>query len=291
MKIGMTLPTMVPDLTREHVHEWSRRIDAGPYASLALGERITFPNIEAMVTMTTAAAVTERVELMFTVIVLPMHSEGLMAKQIATLDVMSNGRVTLGVGTGGREEDFMAVGAPFSKRLSRMEAQVARMRTLWAGEPPHEGAAPIGPKPVQEGGPQILVGAITEKSIQKSARWADGICGFTFGPNIDQVDKSFRLLEAAWKEQGRTGSPRRISSFFYALGPDAQGQMDRYVRRYLGIFGEDVAAAMAKECVATSPGQLRDLMAKFEDLGADDLVLVPTSENPAEIDRVSDLLG
>lgn len=291
MKLGMTLPTMVPDLGRDDIHEWSRRIDAGPFASLALGERITFPNVEVMVTMATAAAVTERVELIFTVIVLPMHSEGLMAKQIATLDVMSRGRVTLGVGTGGREEDFMAVGAPFEKRLSRMEKQVARMRELWAGTPPHVGASPIGPEPMQPGGPSILVGAITEKSIARSARWADGICGFTFGPNIDQVDKSFRLLESAWTAEGRSGSPRKISSFFYALGPNADDQMDRYVRRYLGIFGEDVAAAMAKECVATSPAKLKDLLAKFEDLGTDDLILVPSSENTDQIDRVADLLG
>jgi alkanesulfonate monooxygenase SsuD/methylene tetrahydromethanopterin reductase-like flavin-dependent oxidoreductase (luciferase family) len=291
MKIGMTLPTMVPGLTRDDIHEWSRRIDAGPYTSLALGERITFPNLEVLVTMTTAAAVTERVELIFTVIVLPMHSEGLMAKQIATLDVLSNGRVTLGVGTGGREEDFRAVGAPFEKRLSRMEAQVGRMRALWAGEPPHEGASPIGPAPIQTGGPQVLVGAITEKSIQRSVRWADGVCGFTFGPNIDQVDKSFRLLERAWTEHGRSGSPRKLSSFFYALGSDADQQMDEYVQRYLGIFGKDVAEAMAKECVATSPATLRDLLNKFEDLGTDDLVLVPTSDDPNEIDRISDLLG
>jgi alkanesulfonate monooxygenase SsuD/methylene tetrahydromethanopterin reductase-like flavin-dependent oxidoreductase (luciferase family) len=282
---------MVPGLKREDIHEWSRRIDAGPYSSLALGERITFPNVEVMVTMTTAAAVTERVDLMFTVIVLPMHSETLIAKQVATLDVLSTGRVVLGVGTGGREEDFRAVGAPFEKRLSRMEAQVARMRGLWRGQPPHEGAAPVGPTPLRAGGPPILVGAITPKSISRCARWADGLCGFTFGPDIDQVDKSYRRFEAAWSQAERTGIPRKISSFWYALGPDAESQMDVFVRRYLAIFGPAAVESLRKQCSATSVAKLCELLAQFKDIGTDELVLVPTSTDPSEIDRISVLIG
>lgn len=291
MKIGMTLPTMVPDLSRDDIHTWSRAIDVGPYASLALGERITFPNVEVMVTMTTAAAVTERVELIFTVIVLPMHSEALIAKQIATLDVLSGGRVTLGVGTGGREEDFRAVGASFEKRLTRMKQQAARMRSLWAGDPPHEGASPIGPKPIQADGPPILVGALTDKSIKLAAGWADGVTGFTFGPEIEQVEKSFSRLDEAWAEHGRAGKPRKITSFFYALGPKAEQQMDAYVRRYLGIFGEEVATSIAKQCTATSDQKLRDLIKTFEDMGTDDLVLVPSSQDIDQLERVSDLIG
>jgi alkanesulfonate monooxygenase SsuD/methylene tetrahydromethanopterin reductase-like flavin-dependent oxidoreductase (luciferase family) len=287
----MTIPTMVPGLTRDLVHEWSRRIDAGPYSSLALGERITFPNVEVMVTMTTAAAVTERVDLMFTVIVLPMHSEALIAKQIATLDVLSNGRVVLGVGTGGREEDFRAVGAAFEGRLSRMEAQVARMRELWDGRPPHEGASPIGPAPVQIGGPPVLVGAITPKSIERCARWADGLCGFTFGPDLDQVEKSYRRFETSWQAAGRRGRPRKISSFWYALGPDSQRQMETFVRRYLAIFGPDAVEAMVRHCTATSADRMSELLKQFKDIGTDELVLVPTSEDPDEIDRAAELIA
>jgi alkanesulfonate monooxygenase SsuD/methylene tetrahydromethanopterin reductase-like flavin-dependent oxidoreductase (luciferase family) len=291
MKIGMTLPTMVPDLTRDDIHSWSRAIDEGPYSSLALGERITFPNVEVMVTMTTAAAVTERVELIFTVIVLPLHSEALIAKQIATLDVLSGGRVTLGVGTGGREEDFRAVGASFEKRLTRMKQQARRMRSLWAGEPPHEGSAPIGPKPIQDGGPPILVGALTDQSIKLAAGWADGISGFTFGPDIKQVEDAFTTLDQAWDDHGRSGKPRKITSFFYALGPNAEQQMDGYLRRYLAIFGEKAATSLAKQCTATTPERLREIIRAFEDVGADDMVLVPTSESMDQLDRVSDLVG
>ena len=81
----MNLPVMVPGLDRDRVLEWSRRIDAGPFASLAAGERITFPNPELMVTLSVAAAVTERVKLLFGVLVPPLHSEVLLAKHPFTL--------------------------------------------------------------------------------------------------------------------------------------------------------------------------------------------------------------
>src|SRR6266481_6067491 len=116
MKIGMTLPTMVPELNRSLLLAWMRGIDQGPFSTLAAGERIAFPNQEMMVTMAAAAAVTERVRLAFTLVVLPA------------------GRVTVGIGVGGREEDYRAVGAPFTKRLGRMEEQVALLRRVWSGE-------------------------------------------------------------------------------------------------------------------------------------------------------------
>ncbi|TFH23408.1 MAG: LLM class flavin-dependent oxidoreductase, partial [Myxococcales bacterium] len=90
MDIGMNLPVMVPGLDRDTILEWARRIDAGTYSSLAAGGRIWFPNPEIMVVMSAAAAVTERVAINFSVVVLPMHSAVHIAKQIATLDVISN---------------------------------------------------------------------------------------------------------------------------------------------------------------------------------------------------------
>ncbi|MBW2714020.1 MAG: LLM class flavin-dependent oxidoreductase, partial [Deltaproteobacteria bacterium] len=75
MKLGLNLPVMVPGLNRDLILDWCRRIDNGPYSSLALGERINFPNPEAMVTLSAAAAVTERVRLTFSILVLPMHNE------------------------------------------------------------------------------------------------------------------------------------------------------------------------------------------------------------------------
>ena len=293
MKIGMNLPVMVPGLDRDTILEWVRRIDAGPYSSLAAGERITFPNPEVMVTMSAAAAVTERVRLAFTVIVLPMHSPVLMAKQIATLDVISGGRVTLGLGIGARVEDYRAVGTPFDdKRLRRMEGQIALMRRVWAGENVVEGALrPVEPFPVQSGGPELLAGALAPDSIRRAARWADGVCGFSFGPSAEEVGFAYDTARRAWQDAGRSTPPRLVMSFWYALGDRARAQLDAYLERYLGFLGDDAAKALGATVKTTSATALREAARMLADLGTDELILVPTTLDPDEVYRVADILG
>jgi alkanesulfonate monooxygenase SsuD/methylene tetrahydromethanopterin reductase-like flavin-dependent oxidoreductase (luciferase family) len=290
MKIGMTLPTMVPDLDRDLLLAWMRGIDQGPFSTLAAGERLAFPNQEMMVTMAAAAAVTERVRLAFTLVVLPLHSTLLMAKQLATMDVLSGGRVTVGVGIGGREEDYRAAGAPFQKRLARMEEQVATMRRAWSGEGVLEGVNPIGPSPVQAGGPEILAGSLFPGSIRRAARWADGLCGFSFAPDPAEVGQAFDVARAAWREQGRP-APRLVTSCWFALGAGARAQMDVYVQRYLGFFGAEAAASMATLCTTVSAVALREVVRQVADLGADELILVPTTSDPGELARVADVLA
>jgi alkanesulfonate monooxygenase SsuD/methylene tetrahydromethanopterin reductase-like flavin-dependent oxidoreductase (luciferase family) len=289
----MNLPVMVPGLDRDTILEWARRIDAGPYSSLAAGERIWFPNPEIMVVMSAAAAVTERVAINFSVVVLPMHSAVHIAKQIATLDVISNGRVVLGVGVGGREEDYRAFDAPFDKkRLSRMERQVDIMRRAWAGERVVEEALrPLEPAPVQAGGPPILSGSIFPGSVKRSARWADGISGFSFGPDRDELATCFETARAAWKEQGRDMPPRLVTSCWYAVGDGARARLDEYLRRYLNFMGADVADQLAPLVTTDSAAKLKDVIRMLEDLGADELLLVPTTSDPDEIDRVADIIG
>jgi len=293
MKLGMNLPVMVPGLDRATILEWARRIDAGPYASLAAGERITFPNPEIMVTISAAAAVTERVRLALTVVVLPMHSAVLMAKQIATLDVVSGGRVSLGLGVGAREEDYRAVGVPFERtRMRHMEKQIAIMRRVWAGENVVEGARrPVEPLPVQPGGPELLAGALAPDSIRRAAKWADGICGFSFGPSAAEIELAFNTAREGWQTAGRPRSPRLVTSFWYALGPKARAQLDEYLHRYLGFLGDDVARALAPSVTTTSAAALRDAARMLADLGADELILVPTTADPDEVHRVADILG
>jgi alkanesulfonate monooxygenase SsuD/methylene tetrahydromethanopterin reductase-like flavin-dependent oxidoreductase (luciferase family) len=288
----MNLPVMVPGLDRDTILDWCRRIDAGPYSSLAAGERITFPNPEIMVTMAAAAAATSRVRLALTVVVLPMHSTLLMAKQVATLDVISSGRVSLGVGVGAREEDYRALERPFDAgRLARMERQVALMRRAWAGDHVVEGALhPVEPLPLQPGGPEILAGSLLPQSIRRAARWADGICGFSFGPSLEEVETSFNTARAAWRDAGRTRPPRLVTSCWFALAGDASAQIDRYLQRYLRFLGPDVPAMVAPSVKTTSAGALRQLVRSLADLGTDELLLVPTTADPEEVDRVANIV-
>jgi len=292
MELGMNLPVMVPGLDRELVHGWARRIDAGPFTSLAAGERITFPNPEVLVTLSTAAAVTERVKIVFDVLVLPMHPAPVVAKQVATLDVLSGGRVVLGVGVGAREEDYRAAGVAFdATRFARLDEQVALLRRAFAGESVVEGALrPVEPLPLQPGGPPIWAGALGPRSIRRAAGWADGLAGFSFGPSAEEIGTAFERAREAWAEAGRP-APRLVTSFWFALEAGARGQMDDYLARYLAFLGPGIAEKLAPTVRVTSASELRDAARMVADLGADELILVPTGSDPDDVDRVADLLG
>jgi alkanesulfonate monooxygenase SsuD/methylene tetrahydromethanopterin reductase-like flavin-dependent oxidoreductase (luciferase family) len=292
VQIGVNLPVMAPGLDRDGMLAWSRAIDAGPFASLALGERICFPNPEMLVTASAAAAVTERVRIVLNVLVLPMHAEVLAAKQAATLDVLSGGRLVVGVGVGGREEDYRAVGAAWTPApLARLERQVGRMRAAWRGEAVVDGALrPVEPAPVQPGGPPVWAGSLHPQSIRRAARWADGLCSFSFSTAAPELHTAFEAARTAWREQGRAQPPRLVTGAWFALGPDAASRMATYLGRYLNFLGRG-ADAVIRLVPSTSPAALRAALRRMADAGADEVLLVPTTTDLDELRRLEDVVG
>ena len=188
MKISLCLPYMKPEIDRQVIIDWCRAADEGPFETLSCGERINGASLEMTTVLGAAAALTERVRIMPSLYVLPMHNAVWAAKEIATLDVLSNGRVSVTVGVGGRPKDYQAVGASFKKRHQRMDDQIEVMKQVWRGEPPMEGLETIGPKPVQDGGPPILIGAMGPKAIRRGAEWADGIYAFSMNGSEQEME-------------------------------------------------------------------------------------------------------
>ena len=238
-----------------------------------------------------AAALTRRVRIFATVFVLPMHDPVWLAKQVATLDVLCGGRFVLGVGAGAREEDYRSVGASFARRHARMAEAVATLRRIWGGEPAFPGTNPVGPRPLQAGGPPILVGALAPRAIARAAAWADGLAGFSLGPDTTEIERGFRAARDAWRAAGRSVAPRLVSSFWYALGPHASEQLDAYVERYLRIFGPAAVSGAQRAAAATSPRAVRDALRGIEDAGGDETILVPTSAGLDQLDRLRDAIG
>jgi len=287
----MTIPSMIDRTDRDTFLAWCRRVDEGPFSTLAVGERITYHNLEMMTSLAAAASVTERVRLMSTVVILPMHPANLIAKQMATIDVISGGRLDVGVGVGGRDADFRAVEGRFDHRHQRMDDQVAQMRRVWAGEPAAPDLGPIGPRPVQAGGPPVYAGVLGPKAIARAAQWAVGVTGFVTDPDQAQAELTFINVRDAWDAAGRSEPPVLTTSFWYGLGADGDERARAYARRYLGIFGDDFAVAMADSMTMTTEAALLAGLGGLADAGCDEIILVPTTDDLDELDRTIEVIN
>jgi len=259
-----------------------------------MGERITFVNPEFMTSLAATAAWTERVELISTVSVLTMHNPVLMAKQFATIDVVSNGRLTVGIGTGGRKEDYESIGADWKNhRIAKLEENANIMRRIWSGDKTvlPDALRIVEPLPVQQGGPKILVGAIGPKSIEAAARYADGLTGFSMLATLDDIKQSFEQFNAAWKAAGTTGKPRLIASFWYGI--DAQGKvaLETHLTRYMNFMPKDISSYLIPNSgFRGSMGEMKNFLEEIRKLGADDVILVPTNTNLDEVRQLARVL-
>ena len=282
---------MKRDYRRETLLAWCRQLDQGPFHALSCGERVTGYSVDMRVSLAAAAAVTERIRVTPSLYVLPMHQTAQVAKEVATLDWLSNGRVTMCVGVGGRQADYQAVGAPFSRRHQRMDEQVAELRRLWSGEAPFEGADPIGPAPVQAGGPPMLIGAMGPKGMARGARWADGIYAFSMNGDGEEMRGMLEMWQQAWEAAGRSGPTQRVGGFWYSLAPDAAEALPTYVYEYMKIAGEAFARSLAKTMTRHSDDAVLEAMDAMEAAGCDELYMVPATADLAEIDGIERLIA
>lgn len=291
MKIGVCMPYMVRDYDRERILTWARKIDQGPFDSLSCGERITGHTYEMRTILAACAAVTERVRIIPALYVLPMHSAVLSAKEIATLDVISAGRVGVTVGVGGREKDYRAVGASFERRHERLDQQVAQMRQVWRGEPLFEGCDEMGPRSPQGDRIPIYAGAMGPKALARAAKWADGIYGASMAGDREGSEQIFTAAKAAWQAAGRTDKPYLIGSFWYSLAPDAKAALQGYAYDYMKIAGEGIARQYADSMVCHNPAAVQQGVENLRAAGADEVILVPATAHYDEVDRLAELLG
>lgn len=291
MEIGIALPQMAPGYGPGTTVQWARLADEGPFSSISAGERVTFPNPEMVGSLAAAAAVTTRIRIFANLWVLPVHAMAAVAQQVTTLDQLSDGRLSLAVGVGAREDDYRALGSPWAGRHRRLDDQVAELRRLLAGEPPFEGADPVGPASTQPGGPEILAGALGPKSMRRAAQWADGISGFSLSGRQDEIESANRRAEEEWAAAGR-GTPRKVSGTFFALGVDEPlATLQAFTSRYLGFTGRAFAEAMAAEVTAATPDNVRAVLDGAEAAGCDEFILVPGSTDLRCLEAATELVA
>lgn len=288
------MPVMEPDLDATVLRRWAQTIDSGPFSSLCWGERIAFGNPESLTLLGALAAWTERVPLITTVVVPQLHDPVLLAKSLATGDMLCGGRLTVGIGVGGRHEDYLAVGVdPSTQTMREMAQRVDVMKRVWAGEKITESVVPVGPPTIHEGGPRLLVGTIGPKTLRSAARWADGLAGITLDLDVAKQDELFEVGRTAWAQAGKP-APHLATSFWFALGSpaDSRAQIHRHLRHYMNwIPGEFVDAMAPSTGFAGTEDQLAALLGQFAAIGTSEIHLIPTSSDLDQLRRVADVVA
>jgi alkanesulfonate monooxygenase SsuD/methylene tetrahydromethanopterin reductase-like flavin-dependent oxidoreductase (luciferase family) len=286
LKIGIGLPATMPGTEGTRILDWAKKADSGHFSSLSILDRLVYPNYEALITLAAVAGVTQRIRLITTVLLAPLRNPALLAKQAASLDALSGGRLTLGLGIGGREDDYHAVSVPFKKRGKLFDEELEILTKIWSGQPLSDTIGPIGPKPVQSGGPEILIGGYSPAAIQRVGRWGNGFIAGGRDPKGTQ--QFFHLAQEAWNAAGRPGKPRLVGCFYYALGPNAKERASAYLGNYYAMLGPMVE--MMINNLPLTIDAIKSRIQAYEEIGADEVIIWPCTPDLEQFDQLAELV-
>ena len=282
MKIGIGLPSAVPGTEGGDLRDWAVRAEAAGFSTLGTLDRLVYANHEPLTALAYAAAVTEHIGLLTSILLAPLRTNtALLAKQAASLDVLSGGRLTLGTAVGGREDDFEVSGVDYRRRGANFERQLDELHRLWRGEKVGF-AGGVGPQP-RDGRPEVVIGGTADAVFERAARQAGWMMG---GGPPDRFPGLVEKLERAWRAAGRDGAPRKLALGYFGLGDGAREQIHRYITDYYAYIG-DAAEQMAAR-VPADPQAVKDVVAAFEQAGCDEFLLFPTSSDPAQVDLLAE---
>jgi alkanesulfonate monooxygenase SsuD/methylene tetrahydromethanopterin reductase-like flavin-dependent oxidoreductase (luciferase family) len=280
MDVSIGLPNAVPNTSGAQLTEWARRAEARGFSSLGTIDRLAYPNYEPLVALAAAAAVTERIGLLTSVLLGPLRANpAALAKQALSLHALSGGRLTLGIGIGGREDDYELAGLETGQRGDELDSMLTRLQELWAGDQ-------MGP--ATDAPPSLLIGGGVDASFARAARFGDGwVAG---GAAPDQFAEMAQKVKAAWTEAGRDGEPRTAGLAYFSLGDGAEQNAQAYLTDYYAWLGEEVAGYIAGSA-AKDAETVKQYLAAFEDAGCDELILFPSSSDPDQVDLLADAAG
>jgi alkanesulfonate monooxygenase SsuD/methylene tetrahydromethanopterin reductase-like flavin-dependent oxidoreductase (luciferase family) len=279
MDIGIGLPSTIPGIPGRLILDWARAAEQAGFSSLGTLDRIVYGNLETVPTLAAAAAVTEQIGLTTAILIGPYRGNGaLLAKQLATVDSIAGGRLRVGIAVGGRSDDFEATGSPFYERGRNFDLQLAELRAVWA-QHPRGYAGPIGPAPVQAGGPPLLFGGNAAATFRRMTEFGAGWIMGGGGPEAFAAGADQARL--AWREAGRDGQPRLAAIAYVSLGEDGAEHAQRYLGDYYSFLG-DFAAQIAAGAL-TSAQKVADTVTGFTDAGCDELILFPCNPDVRQV--------
>jgi alkanesulfonate monooxygenase SsuD/methylene tetrahydromethanopterin reductase-like flavin-dependent oxidoreductase (luciferase family) len=286
MRIALGLPSRIAAASGELMLEWATRAEAGPFSSIVVTDRVVSQALEPFSVLAMAAGATRRIGLMTSVVIGPTRETTLLARQAATIDVLSGGRLTLGLGIGVRENDYLAAGFDFHRRGRRSDEQLPLLRRLWAGEAFSSAVGPIGPRSPRPGGPELLIGGYVPAIVNRIARWGDGYMA-PGGGEPEAMARMWQQILQAWKDAGRSGQPRWVGATYFALGPKADEQAAGYINASYGYNPE--LAARRLRGIPTSPGAVENAIQRQQDMGVNEFILRPCAEDLDQMDRLAEV--
>jgi alkanesulfonate monooxygenase SsuD/methylene tetrahydromethanopterin reductase-like flavin-dependent oxidoreductase (luciferase family) len=283
MDIGIGLPNVVPGTDGRAIVDWARRAEDAGFSSVGTIGRLVYPNYEELIALTAAAAVTERIGLVTAVLLGPLRRASFLAKQAASLNAISGGRLTLGMAVGGREDDYEVAEVPFHERGAIFDSQLDELADLFSGAE-RGGGHPLVPEASEP--PRIVIGGQADRAFQRAARYGAGWIQGGGGP--DAFAESLPKLDQAWSEAGRDGEPRRMALGYYSLGDDPEAQAKRSIGHYYAFLGD--YADMIVESTLKSADAIKEAVSAYEGHGCDELILFPAGSDPAQVDLLRDAL-
>jgi probable F420-dependent oxidoreductase len=287
--IGLAWVNPAPLTKPENVVNFAKKCEAMGCHSMWTIDRIVYDNLEPLMVLAAAAGATQKIRLGTSVLLANLRHPSHVAKIISTLDFISNGRLTVGLGFGSRENDYKAVEIPFEHRGSRAVEQVQLMKRLWTEDNvTYKGRfynvenLTVGPKPIQKPHPPIWTGGSADVALKRAGTWANGfICGSSAIPDFPAT---WEKISGYAKAAGR--DPNKINKAgltFMAIDDDqnkAVKTVEDYVMRYYGRLRADVA----NTSLVGSPSAIIDRIGAFLAKGLDTLIIGLADPNPRQLD-------
>ena len=287
--IGLAWVNPAPLTKPENVANFAKKCEAMGCHSMWTIDRIVYDNLEPLTVLAAAAGATQKIRLGTSVLLANLRHPSHVVKIISTLDFISNGRLTVGLGFGSRENDYKAVEIPFEHRGSRAVEQVQLMKRLltednvtYKGRFYNVENLTVGPKPIQKPHPPIWTGGGAEVALKRAGTWADGfICGSSAIPDFPAT---WEKISGYAKAAGRDPNKINKAGLTFMAIDDNQNKavktVEDYVMRYYGRLRVDVA----NTSLVGAPSAIIDRIGAFLSKGLDTLIIGLADPDPRQLD-------
>jgi probable F420-dependent oxidoreductase len=299
-RIGIATPHMFMDgkVDMELVRRYVHRAEELGFSSLWTQERLTgAPTvIDPLSFLSYLAGQTTKARLGVSVVVLPRHNPIHLAKQTASIDQMSGGRLILGVGLGAAPQDLVQYGLSPERRVRRFLEHVEIIKALWTQDNVHyEGdfynleGTNIAPKPAQSPHPPLWFGANAEAAIRRAVKYADGWTGAGSSGAAD-FPKNVALVQSLLAADGRTQADFPISKRVYLAIDDDEARGLRRLKEWSGSYygNPDIAERAA---IWGSASKIQEKLAEWSELGVDEFVLNPVVDVEETMEQLAVMTG